>query len=59
MKEEKRRQKTGEASTSQTVYYRPQNASFESNDEASDNYRPSTSTSQPENLTAKKIKMKL
>ena len=47
------------ASTSQTVYHRPENSSSKSNDEASDDYRPSTSTSQPENLTAEKIKMKL
>ena len=59
MKEEKRRQKAGEASASQTVYYRPENSSSESNDEASDDYRPSTSTSLHENLTAEKIKMKL
>ena len=59
MKEKERRQKAGEASTSQTVYYCPENSSSESNDEASDDFRPSTSSSQLENLTAEKIKMKL
>ena len=59
MKEEERRQKAGETSTSQTVYYRPENSRSESNDEASDDYRPSTSTSQLENLSAENIKMKI
>ena len=59
MKEEEQKQKAGETSTSQTVYYRPENSRSESNNEASDNYKPSTSTFQLENLTAEKIKMKL
>ena len=59
MKEEKQKQKAGETSTSQTVYYRPENSTSESNDEASDDYRPSTSISEPENLTVEKIKIKL
>ena len=36
MKEEKQRQKADETSTSQAVYYCPENSSSESNDEASD-----------------------
>ena len=39
-------------------YYRPENSSSKSNDEALGDCRPSTSISQPENLTAEKIKMK-
>ena len=59
IKEEEQRQKAGETSTSQTVYYRLENSSYESNDEASDDHRALTRTSQLENLTTEKIKMKL
>ena len=55
MKEKEQRQKATESLTFQTVHYSTSNSSFDSNDEAPVDYRPSTSTCASEKVRANAV----